>query len=254
MVVNESMANSVWPGRSALGKCVMLETASAPCTTVIGVVSDAHLGDLLERAPMHYYIPMAQAFAGANPDVVVRTTRFATITVRAGTATRAGLAQLIRRDLQGRLPASANIKVGDLEQDLVSYYRQWREGAVLFSMLGALALLVTTVGVYSVTAYMVARRTHEMGVRIALGAKSGDIVRLVVGEGLSVVVIGVVVGAGIALALGKLVGSLLYGVSPHDPAVVAGASLGFMLIAVAACLVPARRAMRVDPVEALRAE
>jgi predicted permease len=265
MVVNESMAREVWPGQNGLGKCVMLVQASAPCTTVIGVVSDAHLAELLEYSPMHYYIPMAQAFAGVSPGVVVHTGeavdvylralfRFATITVRAGPARRAGVAQLIRRDLQSRLPASAHIQVGDLEQVLAPIYRQWREGAVLFSMLGALALLVTMVGLYSVTAYMVARRTHEMGVRIALGAGGSDIVRLVVREGLGVVTVGIVVGASIALALGRLIESLLYGVSPRDPAVVAGASFVFALIAVGACLVPARRAMRVDPVEALRAE
>jgi ABC-type antimicrobial peptide transport system permease subunit len=114
--------------------------------------------------------------------------------------------------------------------------------------------MVAAIGVYSVVAYATSQRTNEMGIRIALGAKLGDITRLVVGESLRTVVAGIAIGVGLALAAGKLVSSLLYGVSPRDPVILASAALGLALIGVAACVIPAVRAARVNPVSALRAD
>ena len=113
---------------------------------------------------------------------------------------------------------------------------------------------MAAVGVYSMVSYIFSQRAHEMGIRIALGARMASIVRLVVGVGLRVVLAGLLTGTAIALALGKLIGSQLYGVSPRDPAVLAAVSIVLIAVAVVACLVPAWRATRVDPVEALRAE
>jgi putative ABC transport system permease protein len=103
-------------------------------------------------------------------------------------------------------------------------------------------------------AYATSQRTNEMGIRIALGAKLGDITRLVVGEGLRTVVAGIVIGVGLALAAGKLVASLLYGISPRDPVILVSAAIGLALIGIAACLIPAVKAARVNPVSALRAD
>jgi predicted permease len=249
MIVNESMAKTVWPGQPALGQCLMLGRSSDPCVAVIGVVSDSHLEDLMESAPMHYFLPLAQM-----PERAASGSRSAAITVRADGARRASVAQLIQHDLRQRFPPSANVTVDDFEKQLAPRYSQWRQGAVLFSLLGAVALVLTIVGVFSVIAYMVSQRTHEMGVRIALGARGGDIVRLVVQEGLRVVAVGVGLGVGLALALGRLVASLLYDISPYDPGVLIGASLVLAGAAMVACVVPAARAMRVDPIGALRVE
>jgi putative ABC transport system permease protein len=132
--------------------------------------------------------------------------------------------------------------------------RPWRLGATLFTAMGLLALAVAAVGVYSVIAYAMSQRTSEMGIRIALGARLGDIARLVVADGLRTVTVGIVVGVVAALMLSQLVASLLYGVSPRDPLVVAVAAITLALIGLGASVIPAIRAARVDPVTALRAD
>jgi ABC-type antimicrobial peptide transport system permease subunit len=137
---------------------------------------------------------------------------------------------------------------------LAPQLRPWRLGATLFSLLGGLALAVAAVGVYSMVAHAAGQRRHEFGVRIALGARAGTVLALVLGEGVRTVAAGVVLGAALALAAGRLVASLLYGVSPRDPAVLAAVAGTLVAAAVVASLVPAWRASRVDPVEALRTE
>ena len=137
---------------------------------------------------------------------------------------------------------------------LAAELHPWRVGAELFSAAALLALLVAAVGVYGSIAYSVSQRTHEMGVRVAVGADVTHILGLVVGGGVRLVGIGVVVGTVIVLALGRLVASMLYGVTPHDPAVLIIVAVTFVVVAILACLIPAWRAARVDPVTLLRAE
>jgi putative ABC transport system permease protein len=149
------------------------------------------------------------------------------------------------------------VRVGTVQsmgEALEPQFRPWRLGARLFTVFGALALLVTLVGVYSVTAYAAGQRTHEMGVRVALGAHARDIVRHVLVGGLRAVAVGAALGVGVALALGRLVEPLLYGVTPSDPATLAAAVAVLLLAGALASLVPAWRASRVDPVRALAAE
>jgi putative ABC transport system permease protein len=141
-----------------------------------------------------------------------------------------------------------------MRDNLMQELRPWRVGAALFSAAGILALLVAMVGIYSTISYTFSQRTHEIGVRVALGAQATNVVRLVVGEGVRAVLVGVVVGVLLALAAGRLVESMLYKTSPRDPAVLSVVSLSLLLVAVGACLVPAWRALRVDPASALRAE
>jgi ABC-type antimicrobial peptide transport system permease subunit len=141
-----------------------------------------------------------------------------------------------------------------MEALLAADFHKWQLGATLFSVAGLLALLVAAVGIYSTIAYVVGQRRHEIGVRIALGAPGTHVARVVVAQGLKIVVVGVLIGVAVALALGKLVASLLYGVTPHDPVVLGAVALVLILVAIAACLVPAWRAARVDPMETLRAE
>jgi ABC-type antimicrobial peptide transport system permease subunit len=132
--------------------------------------------------------------------------------------------------------------------------RPWRLGATMFTVFGALALLLAAVGLYSVMAYSVTQRTHEMGVRMALGAEGRDVLRLVVGEGMRLAAIGVVAGALIALVATRWVAPLLYDVAPNDPRVFGGVALALLGVAVLASTIPAWRAARVSPVTALRAD
>jgi ABC-type antimicrobial peptide transport system permease subunit len=132
--------------------------------------------------------------------------------------------------------------------------RPWKLGATLFGGLGLLALIVAAVGVYSVIAYGVSQRAHEMGVRVALGAHRSNIIDLVVGDGLRVIGIGVLIGIGASLLLGRLIQSLLFGIDAQDISVHLLASIVLVVVGSVACLVPAWRASRVNPVDALRAD
>jgi putative ABC transport system permease protein len=152
------------------------------------------------------------------------------------------------------VPRAARVTVRPMEELLEPQLRPWRLGATLFTAMGILALVVAAVGVYSVIAYSVSLRAHEMGVRIALGAQIRDIGRLVIGEGFRTVALGIGAGVLLALAGGKLVASLLYGISPRDPAIMIGAAAVLGVIGIAASVIPAWRAARVDPLSTLRME
>jgi putative ABC transport system permease protein len=152
------------------------------------------------------------------------------------------------------MPGTAFVTVGTLESTLDPVLRPWRLGAAMFTIFGALALVVAAIGLYGVIAYSVAQRLHEMGIRVALGAKTGDLLRLIVGEGIRVALLGIVLGAAGAFAAGKLIASLLFGVPSHDPLTFGIVAIVLLLVATLASLVPAWRASRVDPNLALRAE
>ncbi len=244
MIVSQSMARTVWPGERAVGQCLVLMRPSKPCVQVIGVVTDANLAGVRPESGIDYYQPLTEA-----PFLYGLT-----LTLRAPERLRRTLAATVRRDLTPWVPASATIRVADLTTALDPFYEQWREGAAVFTAMGLLALLVAGVGMYSIIGYSVSQRMHEMGVRVALGASRAQVMRPVIFGALRLAAIGVVVGIGAALALGKLVASLLYDTSPRDPAAMAVAGLILLTAAVVASLVPARRAARVDPVIALRAE
>jgi predicted permease len=244
-LVNITMARTFWPGERAVGQCVVIGKREDPCRTVIGIVSDAHYLRILEDAAMQLYVPLAQADSVVVPGAVL---------IRAQPERLRGVTASARDVIgttTGKWGTPRALTMADV---LAAELHPWRVGAELFSAAALLALLVAAVGVYGSIAYSVSQRTHEMGVRVAVGADVTHILGLVVGGGVRLVGIGVVVGTVIVLALGRLVASMLYGVTPHDPAVLIIVAVTFVVVAILACLIPAWRAARVDPVTLLRAE
>ena len=162
--------------------------------------------------------------------------------------------QPLRRYLQSSVPNMPYLDVAWM-QDYVSPQTQaWRTGAIVFGIFGALAVLLAMVGLYSMLSYDVAQRAHELGVRVALGARPGSLARLVTGAGLRVVAIGAAAGLGISVLAGRFVAPLLYETSPYEPAILAGAVVLMLLVTIIATLLPTRRALRVDPIVALRGD
>lgn len=243
VIVNDVMAQTVWPGESALGKCFTLGQLGDPCREVVGVVNDAHSMKIIEPPTMQFYVPLVQSAEHANILMIRVDPKRANV-----------IARDTKSILTKSLGAWAIPDVRPMDEILAPQLRPYRLGASLFSAAGILALLVAAVGVYSSIAYSISQRMHEMGIRIALGARAGQIMRLVVGEGVRVVLMGIAIGILVTLAAGRLVASLLFGTTPHDPAVLAVVVILLVAVAVLATVVPALRATRSNPATALRAE
>lgn len=241
-VVSDAMGRALWPNEDAIGKCFRMGSDTAPCRTVVGIAENVTQERIGDNAGLQYYIPVVQD-ADRRPRLLVR--------VRGEPAAQS---EALLRDLTSVMPASGYLIVRPMATIVDHVTRSWRLGAVMFVAFGALALIVAAIGLYSVVAYDVAQRRHEMGVRIALGARVGDIVTLVVRHGLRVVVAGVALGACLTLIGGRWVGPLLFQVSPRDPIVFATVTLVLAGVALVASMVPALHASRVDPATSLRSD
>ena len=244
VVVNDAFAKRVWPREDALGQCIHLKKADAPCSVVVGVVENARMNKVLEaETALQFYIPFGSPGAVEYGGLVVVRTNGAT----------ALAANELRNGLRAAFPAGEP-SVRTMSESLEPEYRPWQLGAKLFTSFGVLALVVALVGIYSTVSYSVAQRTHEFGVRIALGAQLGDLVRHVIGEGVRTVLVGVGVGVLLVIASGRLIASLLYGVDASDASTMVTVALTLLAAAALAAVVPAWRAARVNPLTALRAE
>jgi predicted permease len=243
-IVSAMMAQDAWPNESPLGKCLYVGDRSAPCSVVIGVVANAHRMRLIEEAGPSFYTAVAQT--DRMPATVV--------TVRGRPGHVAAAMRAAEAVFRSALPASVGVRTRTFDSITERELRPWRLGTTLFTALGVLALLVGAIGVYSVIAYGVSQRTHEMGIRIALGALRADILNLVLADALAVIGCGLAAGLAIALLLGKTVSSLLFGVTANDAAVLIAAGTILAVVAATACLIPGWRASRIDPVTTLRSE
>jgi hypothetical protein len=247
MVIGASMGQVLWPGQDPLGKCVRIGIVpdTMPCTYVVGVAEDIHTQSIGPEARFfYYYLPAAQLVIDPeNGGLFVRVP---------GDARQ--FVEPLRRRLQEVMPGAAYVTVARLGENIEGETRSWVMGATLFTAFGVLALLLAAVGLYSVIAYNVAQRRQELAVRMALGAAAGDVMRLVVAEGLRFAVFGAVVGGVIALVAGRWIAPLLFNQSPRDPVVFGTVSGTLLLVAVVASAIPAIRGARVDPHTALRAE
>ena len=245
IVVNDAMAKLVWRGRDPVGACIRFQKRSNPCYTVVGVVETARVRSVIEEEPAaQFYVPLgSSATSWPGSTIVVRTTQ------AGAAAASAELASALRRAFPTALP-----RITPMMTSLEPEYRPWRLGASLFSALGILAVIVAVVGIYGTVSYGVSQRTHEFGIRVALGAGVADVVGQVVGEGVRTVAIGVALGIVLALAAGRLVAAMLYGVAPRDPTALGSVAVALIVVAALAALIPASRAARADPLTALRSD
>jgi putative ABC transport system permease protein len=239
VIVNQALATRHWPDGNPLGATM---TRGRQSFTVVGVVSDVRYNGPTAAIPPAMYRPLAQEPSTAL-FLVVRTS-----------GNQAGVVAGIRRQLRDLNRGAALIRVQTMEDLLVERVGGTRLVAGAMGGFAALALLLAGVGLYGAMAQWVAQRRRELGVRVALGATGSQVVGLVLGRGLVLSVAGAAGGLAIAAAVTRTMAALLFGVSPRDPAVFAGVPVLVVLVALAACYLPARRASRVDPIEALRSE
>jgi putative ABC transport system permease protein len=247
-VVSAAMARVLWPGQDALGACMYVGSGSAVsrvprCTTVVGIAEDAAHQGLLDEQRFMYYLPLDQ----------VDPSRGTVLVRMRGTDLEAD-AERVRRVLQAAMPGDGFVVVSPLQDRVDDQRRSWRLGALLFAAFGGLALVVAAVGLYGVIAYTVAQRMHELGVRVALGARPGHIVRLVVLQGLGYAAAGTGIGLALAAFASRWVEPLLYKQSARDPVTYAVVGLVMMTVGLVAGAVPSRRAVRADPNDVLRAD
>ena len=248
VVVNEFLAKRHWPGRSAAGKRIRFgdnkDETKNPWWTVVGVVRDIRERGLLYEMKPAVYVPVTQ---------VKRPQGFAFLVVRTSNdpASTIKMVEGAVWSVDSQQPVSY-IRTMDqlMETDVADRTRPM----VLLGVFAGLALVLACLGVYGVLAYAVAQRTREIGVRMAMGAKPGDVTRMILGRGMKLSAIGLLAGGALAAGLGALLRTLLFGVTPAAPGIYAGTAAALVLVAVMACVIPALRAARVDPAVALRNE
>jgi putative ABC transport system permease protein len=245
MVVSAELARRVWPGRNPIGECFRIEHADAPCYTVVGVAENAHSFHVIEDPKAVFYVSFDQ-----RPD---RTEVARSLVVRTSSGTRS-IVDRLRTAVGDTITSARRRRVVVMADVLAADYRPWELGARLFAGFAGLALLLALFGLYGVLSYLVALRSREIGVRMALGADRRRVMVLIVREGVRQVSIGAAVGVAVAMALAGRIGSLLFHVSPRDPAVVTAAVAVLIGCAAIAAAIPGRRAMAIDPMTAIREE
>ncbi len=240
VIVNERMARTFWPGENAVGKRFITGPwgPNPTWSTVIGVVGDVKQFGLDSESTNDFY---ALWYGGTYLLVQTSTDPLA-------------LAPAVRREIRALDPSAPVSDLASMQQIVDASSGSRRFTTVLLSVFAALALTLALIGIYGVMSWSVAQRRQEIGVRLALGADSPGIFRLILGRGLRLSVIGLVIGLAGTLALSRVLSSLLFEISPHDPWIVGAASLLMLAVTGAACYLPARRATEVDPLETLRAE
>ncbi|HWG32983.1 MAG TPA: ABC transporter permease [Gemmatimonadaceae bacterium] len=243
-VISRAAADAYWRDQDPLESCVRLGGAKEPCRRIVGVIADSRWR-IIEPPQKIFYAPVSQAPLCCHGGITVRTRE------RATPATLSAINVIIRSSgIDLSYPTFPQLASDRFDQQL----RPWRIGTAMFLLFGILALAAAGAGIYGLVGYDVAQRTHEFGVRITLGASVASILGLVLSSGLRVMAIGLVLGVGSAVAIGRVVASLLFETSPYDPRVLAGTVMVLTAAAVGASVVPAWRATRVNPIEALRVE
>jgi putative ABC transport system permease protein len=241
VLISQSGAKKVFGNENPIGKTLLVTSFGTPCE-IVGIVGDVRSRKVNEADDMEFYRPWAQ-----------ENFPFPTIVVRSNLREDA-VTKLVRSTVATVDPGLAIALPQSMDKIVAQALGQTRLMTWLLGIFAGVALLLAAIGIYAAVAYTVEQRTGEIGVRMALGAQTRDVLRLILKQGMRPVVIGLGIGIVSALALGRLIASQLYEVSAHSPALFAGATILLASIALLACLVPARRAIHVDPIQALRAE
>jgi len=249
VVINQAMARKFWPGQDPIGQRIWVGKPMGPAMSepaprqIVGIVGDIRESALADASGQTIFIPYTQTKWNDSESFLVRVRAAPLISLPA-----------VREALRNVDPAEPLTQIRTMDQVVSGSLKDWRFHATLLGIFGALALIIAAIGVYGVISYSIAQRMHEIGVRMALGAQRRDVLRLVLSQGASVALAGIVVGVLAALGSTRLMASLLYGVTPTDPVTFAAVALFLLIVALLACYIPARRAMRVDPMIALRYE
>ena len=241
-IVNETLVRDLFPNTDPIGQRLHVVSRQPSSWEIVGVVKDSKYRSLGEDSMPYIFLPYLQTPQPAM-SLHVRTS-----------GNPKEVAAAVRREVQALDPNLPAFHVMSLADNMDISLLPARFGAVLLGMFGFLALLIASIGIYGVMSYGVSERTQEMGIRMALGARAGDVLRLVISQGMWLALIGVAMGAGLAWAVTRVVKSYLYDVSVTDPVTFIGIALLLIGVALLACYVPARRATKVDPLEALRYE
>jgi predicted permease len=242
VIINETLARRLWPNESAVGKRMGLGRDLKDAMQVIAVARDSKVRTLGETPRNLMYVSVDQTYHGGMTMIVRMPGE--------GRGVVEGVRQAVK-EIDPRMPL---YKVMTIEQHLTWAFWAQNMAAALATAFGLLALALAAVGLYGVVSYTVARRTKEIGIRVALGAQARDILRIVLSQGMALTLVGLTAGLLVALLLARQLASLLYGLSPGDPATYILVALVLACVALLACLVPARRATKVDPMVALRYE
>jgi predicted permease len=245
VIINQSMARQFWPDEDPIGKRIRFGEPDAPWYSIVGIVGDIkHMG-LEAQEGAAFYQPYAQK--------QFNFLRWLTVVMRTDVEPTS-MITAARSQVQAVDKDQPVYEIATLEQLLSKSIAKPRFYTTLLGSFALLALILGAVGTYGVMSFSVNQRQHEIGIRLALGAGRGDILKLVIGRGLRLALAGVAIGLGGALALTRLMSSLLFGISPTDPVTFVVISLVLIGVSLGACFVPARRATRVDPMVALRYE
>ena len=243
-IINATMSRRFWPGEDPVGKRFRFayQKSGDPWTTVVGVVGDMHRDGVTRNPVSEIFLPLPQHPA-RGMDLVVRTS-----------ADPSSFAAAVRSAIWSVDKTAPVVNVSTLEDALREQVAPRRFQTLLLSLFAVLAVILSAIGIYGLIHYSVAQRTHEIGIRMALGAQPLEVIRLVLGQGGKAALLGTVIGFGGALSVSRVLSSQLFGITATDPLTFMAVALLLCLAALTACYIPARRAMRVDPIVALRYE
>jgi predicted permease len=241
-IVTQDLADLVWPGQEPLGKCIVqVRDPQQNCARIVGIVEHTRYDDVLGAPTPMYYLPLTQVPGFALRNLLVRPR-----------STDHDAIAAVRAAMQALEPGLPHVSVQWISDKVAPQLQPWRLGAALFTAFGVLALLLAAVGIYGVITYDVEQRRRELGVRVALGARARSLVRLVLGDAVGVVGLGLVVGLMTAGIVSPFVEPLLYGVQGRDPFVLICVSVMLLVVACSAAGLPAWRAAGAQPTDALR--